>query len=409
MKNSSSSFTRPLLSWAFYDFANTIFSAIVLTVYFPLYFTGLSGSNRGLGLATTLAMLLSGILTPFLGSMSDRTGRTKRYLARSTLVCVLSMALLSLSSNLALLFTFFIFACVFYHASLVFYNSLLVSAAASEKNQAWASGLGTGLGYLGVVFSLPLAHLADKAWGRPSVFWLGALLFLIFALPLFAFVPERTVARPVPFSFKLWHFEWQKMTGLLKHLPEKPALLLFLGGNFFAVDALNAMIFWFSVYAREVFGPSPESLIRLILGLNASAFACGIVAGLLCPRIGAMRVLLLAALSLTLCAAGLALSGSYTVFSILALSLGAFAISGIWTASRKVLIELAPADEIGSYFGLYGLTTKISIIGNLVFSVLADLSGFRVAVAILCFPASAGFLLLAASAWVRKRSEKNSF
>ena len=40
--------SRPLLSWALYDFANTIFSAVVLTAFFPLYFTKITGSNSAL-------------------------------------------------------------------------------------------------------------------------------------------------------------------------------------------------------------------------------------------------------------------------------------------------------------------------------------------------------------------------
>jgi len=57
------------------------------------------------------------------------------------------------------------------------------------------------------------------------------------------------------------------------------------------------------------------------------------------------------------------------------LSLGVFGslgLAGIWTAGRKVLIDLAPRERLGEYFGLYGITTKLSVFGGWVFTALLD-------------------------------------
>ena len=384
---------RTLVSWACYDFANTIFSAVVLTAYFPLYLTDLAGAHWYLGAATTASMLLAGAATPFFGALSDQTGRTKNYLIRTTLVCILFFFSLALVHNLAGLMFSFLAACFFYHASLVFYNSLLPVAAPPEK-QGWASGLGTGLGYLGVVAALPIAHLADRNLGRPAVFAVGALLFLLFSLPLFFFVPERKVEHPVVFRWNLWFEEWKKVWETVKKLPARPVLLLFLAGNFFTVDALNSAIFWISVYTREVFHPGQGNLIVFLIALNASAFAAGILAGILTDRLGASLIFTLSSGCLAATLALLASAPDFRTFVILALTGGAFAISGIWTAGRKRLMELAPSEKAGEYFGLYGLTTKISVIGSLIFSVAADLAGFRTALWLLVFPAGAGCLCL---------------
>ena len=88
----------------------------------------------------------------------------------------------------------------------------------------------------------------------------------------------------------------------------------------------------------------------------------------------------------------------FGVFRLVVVTAGAFAISGIWTAGRKVLLELAPKDRVGEYFGLYGLTTKISVVASLLFSVAADIHGFQSALWILVFPAVAGCACLIASA-----------
>src|SRR5689334_21929549 len=95
--------SRTLFSWALYDFANTIFSAVVLTSYFPLYLTSLAGSNWLLGAATTGSMILAGLVVPFAGALSDRTGKTKKYLWRTTLACIVFFALLSATRKISLL------------------------------------------------------------------------------------------------------------------------------------------------------------------------------------------------------------------------------------------------------------------------------------------------------------------
>jgi MFS transporter, UMF1 family len=406
----------PLLSWAFYDFANTIFSAIVLTAYFPLYFTKLSGNNSLLAVGTTSAMILAGIAVPFLGSLSDQTGKTKQYLIRTTLAAIGFLALFPYFKNPNALIFCLMGACFFFHASIVFYNSLL-PVVAEKKKQGFASGLGTGLGYLGVVFALPLAHAIDKKFGTPSVFTMGAVLFLIFSLPLFFFVPERAVDQnvfPSPYpsprlrgegkgeGWRLWQSQWKKILTLIKELPRKPALLFFFIGNFFAVDSLNSMILWFSVYTREVYHPSQATLISLLIAVNVSAFAAGILTGILTDKVGAMKTFLFSTGILALSFLALPLMQRFEMFVLVSLLGGATAIAGIWTASRKALIELSPQEKIGEYFGLYGLTTKISVIGNLLFAVIADHFGFRAALWALVIPASVGWICLYTSGKMQK-------
>ena len=48
-------------------------------------------------------------------------------------------------------------------------------------------------------------------------------------------------------------------------------------------------------------------------------------------------------------------------------ALGAFGLTGIWTAGRKVVVQLAPPDQIGQYFGLYGITVKLSVFGAVIY------------------------------------------
>ncbi|MCA8967924.1 MAG: hypothetical protein KDC48_23795, partial [Planctomycetes bacterium] len=51
---------------------------------------------------------------------------------------------------------------------------------------------------------------------------------------------------------------------------------------------------------------------------------------------------------------------------------GAFGLTGIWTAGRKIITVLAPRERVGEYFGLYGITVKLSVIGGVVYGLVGD-------------------------------------
>lgn len=392
-----------LLGWSLYDFANTIFSAVVLTLYFPLHLTSLAAAKWPLGAATTISMLLAGFITPFLGAVTDATGRTKRYLIQATVLCVAFNVLLGFSRNVPVLLFYYVIACFFYHISLVFYNALLPVAAPPER-QGLASGLGVGLGYLGVVCVLPAMHAIQKAAGMSMVFPADAVLFLAFSLPLFLFVPERSVGEPKKFTAELATEEWRRIGKLVRELPRRPALFLFLAGNFFIVDAVNSTILWFSVFTKEVYNPGQQAIVAVMMALNAAAFIAGVMLGFFTDRIGSMRTLIFSSVCLTMLLVVLTQRISFPVFAAVSIAGGSLSISGVWTAGRKVLLELAPEDSVGEYFGLYGLVTKVSVIGSFVYGMASDAAGMRTGLWTLVVPAAAGLLLLIRCDRVRGKS-----
>jgi len=45
----------------------------------------------------------------------------------------------------------------------------------------------------------------------------------------------------------------------------------------------------------------------------------------------------------------------------------------VWVAGRKLLLTLVPAGQVGKYFGLYNVGHKLSMMGMVLFGILADL------------------------------------
>jgi len=78
--------SRQEKSWILYDWANSVYSLVITTALFPIYFkaaakeAGLSGatSTAYWGYANSFATLLISILAPILGTVADYKGFKKR-------------------------------------------------------------------------------------------------------------------------------------------------------------------------------------------------------------------------------------------------------------------------------------------------------------------------------------------
>ena len=392
--------TLPVASaaWVLYDTANTVYAA-VLTYIFAPYVVELFGGLTIQGIVSSASMIVAGLCVPVFASLADHTGRARLYLVLSTMACILGSAAFGLSSVPFIVMATFFVANFGYNAALVFYNSLLVSVAA-DKHQGLVSGLGVGLGYIGTMIIVVLLGLPDSV-GYPATFAISAAIFFVLALPAFLLVRERRVQAREKFSGALVKRQFASVLRTIKGLPRDRAVMWFLLGNFFCVDVLNTAIFNFGSFTRgtffintgtadapvwvaragadlTIFGhlvETPGALLTYAgLSLNLLALVFGMTLGFMTDRWGSLRVLRLSAAFLVIGLLGAAVGGgsSLTLFLVGICGFGALGLAGIWTAGRKLLIELSPREKLGEYFGLYGITTKLSVFGTTVFGVVFD-------------------------------------
>src|SRR3954452_11367785 len=89
-------------SWALYDFANTIFSLNIISVYFPAFIIrDLQLNDWVYAYPMSASLLVVALISPLLGAMSDRGGgRRMPWLIGTTLLCVTMTAVMGLVSNL---------------------------------------------------------------------------------------------------------------------------------------------------------------------------------------------------------------------------------------------------------------------------------------------------------------------
>ena len=89
----------PLISWAFYDWANSSFASVIQTFVFAEYFVKAVAYDKifgttAWGTVTGIAALVVALLGPCLGAIADQSGGRKIWLGLFTILCIIPTALL---------------------------------------------------------------------------------------------------------------------------------------------------------------------------------------------------------------------------------------------------------------------------------------------------------------------------
>jgi UMF1 family MFS transporter len=364
-------------SWVLYDFSNTIFSVSILTVFFPQWVDQEIGEGAWLvNLATAVAALLVFVTAPLLGAVADLRQRRVPYLVVLTLISVLLTALLDVAGGILVGVALFVAADLTYQSAIVFYNSLLPGVAAG-RGAGKISGYGTAAGYVGTILALIVltffvsdAEIMRSALGplggwietggeqNSNAFLPTAVLYLVFSLPAFFFVPDPAVRPPRPVALGV---AYRDVVSTVKNLRRYAGLGTFILATILYMDAANTAVSNMALYGREVFGMGSTEVRNLLLFSTVFAVAGSAASGLATDRVGPRRALL-AVLSLWLVAIALAAAAPSPSILYLAGPLVGVALGGTWTVSRVMLVALSPPEKLGEFFGLFSLAGRFSAV-----------------------------------------------
>jgi UMF1 family MFS transporter len=367
---------RVPVAWSLYDFANTIFSFAVVSGAIGLYLVndrqfGERDGNLLLSIAIVVSVGINALISPILGAFSDRGGRRMPFLLFFTLLCIVTTFFIA-DVPPAIGLALFIVANFAYQASLIYYDATLktVSYPASRGK---LSGIGTGIGYCGTVFVGLLIFLLDIA--VVDRFRLTAVLFLLFAIPIFWFVREPRRPDEQPLTRKDITGAFGQLKRSIVDAGEVPGLWRFLLGRFFYSDAVNTVIVVMSVVVVKTMGLSEATANVVLLMLTLVAIVMSFVWGYLADHHGPKRTLVwvLVSWAVGLVVGGVAIGfgpSGLPIFLIAGAILGS-GLGGVQVADRVLMVRLSPPDKIGEFFGIYGLVGKGSqVIGQLLYGAL---------------------------------------
>jgi UMF1 family MFS transporter len=356
-------------SWALYDFANTIFSFAVVSGAIGLWLTndgrfGQQFGNFYLGLAVAVSVGLNALVSPVLGALSDRGGRRLPFLLFFTALCVVPTALIGFSPAAIglVLFTVANFA---YQAALIYYDATLKTVSLPET-RGRLSGIGVGIGYCGTIFvAAVLIVLGVPVEWRFAV---AALLFAVFAIPIFVFVRESGPLARVSLADVAG--SWSQLRTAIAGARQVPGLGRFLVARFFYSDAVNTIIAVMTVVAVHAKGMTDQQSLLVLLVLAVVAVVASFGWGRLVDRWGPKRTLMfvLASWAVGLVVGAISLGIDEPIGMAMFIGAGAVlgsGLGGVQVADRVLMVRLAPPERLGEFFGLYGLVGKGSqVIGS---------------------------------------------
>ncbi|HEX4986524.1 MAG TPA: MFS transporter [Burkholderiales bacterium] len=402
-----------VLSWALYDWANSAFALVVVSVFFPVFLkqywgagSDASTSTLQLGIANSLAATLVALSAPVLGAIADRTRSRKASLAAFTSAGVVATAALAFvgSGQVMPALALFVLASVGFAAAGIFYDALIVDVAAPESLHA-VSALGFGLGYLGggllfglsVAMTLWPAHfgLPHSAAATRTSFVLVAAWWALFSLPLFLNVTEkRSEAGPgSPLASG-----WRRLLGTLRELRKHRVAWIFLAAYWCYIDGVYTMARMAVDYGLDL-GFSPASLIVAILLTQLTGFPASLLFGRLGSRFGAKPMLYTGIAVYALACIWSFRMSEVREFYALAAAIG-LVQGGVQSVSRSYFAGLVPAGRSGEFFGFFNMAGRFSaVVGPAVVGAVGAMTGnprFAVLAILLLFIAGAGLLSFAA-------------
>ncbi len=369
--------------YGLYDFANSSYTAVIITFVISTYFAKQIVGDVQLGAAywqwtAGICGILIALTGPFLGNLADKKKNGQiYYLQIFTYLCIFITCLFWFSkpnSNF-ILYTLIIFLLsnFCYEISLIFYNSLLKKIS-SEKDIGTTSGIGFGLGYLGTI---PILLLVLYVFILPEKSPLGldksnfenvrfvsfvvAAWFLFFALPMIIYFKKNIFIQANEDQSstlkKMKEILWdQKLTVVGK----------FLIARMIYADALIVLISGGGVYAMGVFGYTFEEIIKLAISANIVALFGVLIGGYLNDKFSSKSIILVCII---------ALIGSVIYTSLIAQTKLQFFVSvmvvsiflgTIQSASRVMMSNLLKDNNLGKGFGLFAFSGRItSFIGPL--------------------------------------------
>jgi UMF1 family MFS transporter len=380
--------TLPVAAWVLYDFANSIYPAVITTAVFSVYFAKVVvGNADGLGdlwwgRVLSLSMLVVALSSPVVGAIADRGGLKKALLGVYTTVCVVSVALFTTiePGDLPWAFTLAVLANIGFEGALVFYNAYLPELA-PKSHHGRLSGLGFGVGYLGSIAGLLLALPLVKAEQYDATWWTVAIFFAAGALPSLIWLP-----RPARRGLSVWQAAATgigELSRIVRDVADHVALRRFLLAYFLYIDGVTTAIYFTGIYASTTLGFAGVELIYLFVVVQVSALIGAFLLAAPTDRWGPKPVVSITLIAWTAITVAVYFVHTKATFFAVIVFAGT-GLGAIQAASRAFVSRLIPAGKEGEIFGFYALCGKSSaILGPLILGTVSHALGGNQRVALL--------------------------
>jgi UMF1 family MFS transporter len=392
-------------AWAFYDWANSVYSLVISTAVFPIYFEsatvaqgremvtilGFEARNTVIySYSLSLSFLLVAIMSPLLSGIADYTGKKKRFLQFFCYLGAISCSGLFFfyGRNIYYGLGLSVLASIGFWGSLVFYNAFLPEVAKPEE-QDRLSARGFALGYAGAALLLILNlmmiqmpdvfGLADSGAASRWSFLMVGIWWAGFAQISFRRLPDNPYHRK---PGKRWFLKgYEELLKVGRHMRKLKSLRRFLYSFFMYSIGVQTVMYLASLFGKTELGLETSTLIMTILIIQFVGIAGSFLFSFIARKLGNLQALKISIVIWAfICYFAYTMSATdpnvvykfYFIGGMVGLVMG-----GIQAISRSTFSKMLPKTHShASFFSFYDVSEKIAIVaGTLVYGYLIHITG----------------------------------
>ncbi|WP_347374779.1 MFS transporter [Aequorivita sp. Q41] len=410
MPNLQKGSKKLLNAWAFYDWANSVYSLVIASAIFPIYYQALfksaavttvtvfGGAIRSTPLisyTTAAAFLIVALISPLLSGIADYVGNKKNFMKFFCYLGALScMGLYFFSiENIHISLLFYFLGLIGFWGSLVFYNSYLPDVAFPEQQDS-VSARGYSMGYIGSVilllFNLGMvmfpqyfgfgeggtASMQAMRWSFVSV----GVWWILFSQFSFYFLPKGNKSGK-KVSAKIVLNGFRELKGVYNSLSENIQLKRYLVAFFVYSMAVQTVMLVATYFGEQEisWGDDDAKTIGLILSIliiQLVAVLGAFLTSSASKRFGNIPVLII----INIIWVGICIV-AYFIYAPMQFYITAgivgLVMGGIQSLSRSTYSKFLPeTKDTTSYFSFYDVAEKIGIvIGMLIYGFIDQITG----------------------------------
>ncbi|MFT5648364.1 MAG: UMF1 family MFS transporter [Aureispira sp.] len=391
-------------AWAFYDWANSVYSLVIATAVFPIYYETVTSGNNDvvhflgaefnnsslLSYSLSFSFLIVALLSPILSGIADYSGNKKRFMQ---FFCYLgSLSVMSLyfftgQDTLWIGILGTVLASIGFWGSIVFYNSYLPEIAHPEQHDR-VSAKGFMFGYTGslilLIFNLTMVMMpewfgitdsslpARISFLSVGIWWIG------FAQVTFYYLPNNVFHKKAEKDFIFNGL--RELKAVVKSINKQTDLKQFLTAFFLYSIGVQTVILLAGIFGKKELGIGTSKLIIIILLINVVAIFGAFLFSRISEKIGNIKTLKLTiAIWCLICFAAYLLDAKNEYIDIQFYALGGtigMVLGAIQSLSRSTYSKLLPeTEDHATYFSFFDVTEKIAIVvGTFIFGFVASIT-----------------------------------
>jgi UMF1 family MFS transporter len=391
-------------AWAFYDWANSVYSLVIATAVFPIYYESVTSGDNGvvqffgsefnnsalLSYSLSFSFLIVAFMSPFLSGIADYSGNKKRFMQ---FFCYLgSLSVMSLyffkgQDTLWVGILGAILASIGFWGSIVFYNSYLPEIAFPEQHDR-VSAKGFMFGYTGslilLIFNLTMVMkpewfgITDSSLPARISFLSVGIWWIGFAQVTFYYLPNNVFNKKAKKGYIFNGLRELKI--VTKSINERTDLKQFLTSFFLYSIGVQTVILLAGIFGKKELGITTSKLIVIILLINVVAIFGAYLFSRISEKIGNVKTLKLTiAIWCLICLAAYLLDAKSEYIDIQFYALGGtigMVLGAIQSLSRSTYSKLLPdTEDHATYFSFFDVTEKIAIVvGTFIFGFVASIT-----------------------------------